>query len=49
VASAPIKPPTIILDAIATNIAFSQYLKDECAAHRLRYFDTSRDFVLAHE
>ncbi len=25
-------------------IVFSQYLKDECAAYNLRYFDTSQDF-----
>ena len=34
-----------LLHIIGRMIAFSQYLKDECAAYSLPYFDTSRDFA----
>ena len=33
-----------LLNVIREMIVFSQYLKDECAVHNLRYFDTSQDF-----
>lgn len=34
-----------VLDIITANIAFSQYLLDECATYNLRYFDTSQAFM----
>jgi hypothetical protein len=34
-----------LLNIINTEIAFSQYLMDECATYRFRYFDTSHNFV----
>jgi hypothetical protein len=33
-----------LLNVIREMIVFSQYLKDECAVHNLRYFNTSQDF-----
>jgi hypothetical protein len=38
-----------LLGIIAREIAFSQYLIDECAKYDLRYFDTSHDFVQTQE
>lgn len=34
-----------LLNIITREIAFSQYLMDECATYRLRYFDMSHNFV----
>ena len=34
-----------LLNIIAREIEYSQYLKDECAAYDLPYFDTSPDFI----
>ena len=34
-----------LLNIITREIAFSQYLMDECATYDLRYFDTSQHFV----
>jgi hypothetical protein len=38
-----------LLDIITREIAFSQYLMDECAKYGMCYFDTSRDFVQTRE
>jgi hypothetical protein len=34
-----------LLNIITREIAFSQYLMDECATYYLHYFDTSHHFV----
>jgi len=38
-----------LLRVITDMIEFSRYLKDECAVHGLRYFDTSTDFTQTHD
>jgi hypothetical protein len=34
-----------LLNIVNKMLEFSHYLKEECAIHQLRYFDTSRNFV----
>ncbi len=34
-----------VLAIITDMVVFSQYLKEECATHQLRYFDTSQHFM----
>ena len=38
-----------LLDVIRVNIDYSRYLRDECARHNVRYFDTSHDFLPIHD
>ena len=38
-----------LLEIVAREIEFSRYLSIECAVHRLRYYDTSHDFLGTQE
>ncbi len=43
------EPEAYIRDHLANMVDFSRMLRDECRAHDMRYFETSKDFSAATE